>query len=180
MNSVQKLVANGYKEFLRVSHRKEVRAWSRKPKSTRGPRPKIRSHLFSLDSSATHSSRIDVSLVGFAPGLAQHVLERTNKSEVQFRSPEANKVFQKTTTVSQRHAVRTSRYWGIAQSEFYKVNPQTGEKVLHPKIDFICGAIEEMLKDTEPHMDGQQRLGVFPKKMIIVVPHALQGLLLIA
>ncbi|KAH8775217.1 hypothetical protein F5883DRAFT_518656 [Diaporthe sp. PMI_573] len=180
LNDAQKLVANGYKEFLRVKHRKEVQAWSRKPESTRGPRPKIRSHLFSLDSVATESSRIDVSLVGFAPGLTQHVLERTNTSEVQFRSPEANKVFGKTTTTSQRQAVRTSKYWSMAQSAFLKVVPPNGETQLSPKVVFICNVIDRMLKDREPHAKGQQTFGVFPKKMIIVVPHAFQGLMLIS
>lgn len=178
MNDAQKLVANNYKEFLRVSHRKEVQTWSRKPESTRGPRPKIKSRLFSLDAGSKDSSRIEVSLVGFAPGLAQHILEKTK--EMQFRAAEANKVFGKTTTATQRQTVRTSRYWSLAQSAFYKVDPQTGEKVLHPKVDFIDRTIGKMLEDREPHMKDGEILGVFPKKMIIVVPHPFAGLLLTA
>lgn len=180
MNDAQKLVANDYKEFLRVSHRKEVQTWSRKPESTRGPRPKIKSRLFSLDAGSTHSSRIEVSLVGFAPGLAQHILERTKEPQLKFRSAEANKIFGKTTTATQRQAVRTSRYWGLAQTAFYKVDPKTGEKALHPKVDFIVRTIEKMLKDEEPHVKDNVLLGVFPKMMIIVVPHPFQGLLLAA
>lgn len=178
MNDAQKLVANDYKEFLRVSHRKEVQTWSRKPESTRGPRPKIKSRLFRLDAGSNHNSRIEVSLVGFAPGMAQHILEKTK--DMQFRSAEANKIFGKTTTASQRQTVRTSPYWGLAQTAFYKVNPKTGDKVLNPKVDFIDRTIEKMLNDHEPHVKDGKVLGVFPKKMIIVVPHPFQGMILTA
>lgn len=189
MNQLQKRVANGYKEYLRLRYQHRVRVHSRKDPATRGPKPKMREVLFELDArpgpvrSATVSktSIIEASLIGFAPGLAEAVLKRTIGSE-EFRSAEANKIFTGTTTASQRNAVMQSSFWPQAQEAFEKVDEETGRPELHPKLVAICRIIDQMLADETPHVDKKKRknFGVFPKKAIITVPHAWQGYILIA
>lgn len=181
MNDLQKAVAKDYKEYLRVRYVHRLRVWSRKPEATRGPRPKMSEILFDLDakpSSASLRSNIDASLIGFAPGLARRVLKRKDN---QFRSEEANEIFRKTTTSSQRMAVANSPYWDMAVLAFQKVNQETGESEVHPKIKAICKIIDEMLADQEEHRNGPpKRFGVLQKKAVICVPHAWQGYILTA
>lgn len=189
MNNVQKMVANDYKQYLRYRYQHRVRVWSRKPQSTRGPKPKLREVLFNLDARqapipqdapVTTSSITEASLIGFAPGLAKSILKRTVGSQ-QFRSSEANAIFSGTTTTTQRQAVRNSPFWSRAEAAFQKVDEETGEVVLHPKIRTICRIIDEMLADKEEHANGpQKRFGVLPKKAVICVPHAWHGFILIA
>lgn len=187
MNNVQKQVANSYKQYLRHRYQHRVRVWSRKPRSTRGPKPKMREVLFELDASqavvpgapVTMGSINDASLIGFAPGLANSVFKRLDRSD-QFRADEANKVFSGTTTNNQRIAVKNSPFWDRAQEAFTKVDEETGEPVLHPKIAAICEIIDEMLADREAHADGpNKRFGVLQKKAVICVPHAWHGYILI-
>lgn len=180
MNQVQKGVASQYKEYLRLRFRHKVRNWSRKPEATRGPRPKMREILFDLPSKKgqSHASVIDGSLIGFAPGLAKRVLERS--SAEQFRSKEANDIFRRTTTFTQRQAVMNSPYGRLAEAAFQRANEVTGQRELHPKIVAICKILDEMLADNELHADRPRRLGSLPKKAVIVVPHAWQGYLLTA
>lgn len=185
MNDLQKRVANNYKSYLRLRYQHRVRVWSRKPESTRGPRPKMAEVLFELDanqaplprSSVSHTSITETSLINFAPGLASQVLNRLAKSD-QFRSNEANRIFCGTTTTTQRLAVQKSQFWTEAESAFQKLD-ETGQKVLHPKIEAICKIIDEMLADQTPHADGKKSLGTFRKKAVICVPHAWQGYILI-
>lgn len=180
MNEVQKGVASQYKEYLRLRFRHKVRNWSRKPEATRGPRPKMREILFDLPSKKgqSHASVIDGSLIGFAPGLAKRVLDRSN--EEQFRSKEANDIFRRTDTFTQRRAVMNSPYGRLAEAAFQRTNEQTGQRELHPKIVAICKILDEMLADNELHADRPRRLGSLPKKAVIVVPHAWQGYILTA
>lgn len=188
MNDVQKQVANNYKEYLRSRYRHRVNAWKRKAESTRGPRPKMREVLFELDSQApipnalnSRTSIIEASLIGFAPGLADAVLNRsTEDGSKEFRSAEVNDIFAKTTTGTQRNAVMKSPFWSEAKSAFQVVDEKTGQAHLHPKIETICKIIDEMLADKTPHADGKKNFGVFPKKAVIFVPHAWHGYILIA
>lgn len=188
MDNVQKQVANSYKQYLRHRYQHRVRVWSRKPQSTRGPRPKMREVLFDLDAKqavvpkapVTVASIGDASLIGFAPGLAKSVLKRSNDSQ-QFRAAEANEIFRGTTTTTQRIAVRNSPFWDRAEDAFQKMDEETGQEVLQPKIRAICRIIDEMLADREQHGDGpNQMFGLFQKKAVICVPHAWQGYILIA
>lgn len=188
MNGLQKRVANGYKEYLRLRYQHRVRVHSRKDPATRGPKPKMRDVLFELDArpgpvvgaTVSRTSIIETSLIGFAPGLAETVLKRTDGSD-EFRSAEVNKIFAGTTTASQRNAVVQSRFWPQAQQAFEKVD-ETGRPNLHPKLVGICKIIDKMLADETPHMDKRtkENFGVFRKKAIITVPHAWQGYILIA
>lgn len=189
MNGLQKRVANGYKEYLRLRYQHRVRVHSRKDPATRGPKPKMRDVLFELDArpgpvvgaTVSKTSILETSLIGFAPGLAETVLKRTNGSD-EFRSAEVNRIFAGTVTASQRNAVMQSRFWPQAEKAFEKLDEETGQLNLHPKLVAICGIIDQMLKDESPHVDKRSRenYGVFPKKAIITVPHAWQGYILIA
>lgn len=188
MNGIQKRVANGYKQYLRLRYQHRVRVHSRKDPATRGPKPKMRDVLFELDArpgpvvgaTVSKTSILETSLIGFAPGLAEAVLKRTSGSD-EFRSAEVNKIFGGTVTASQRNAVVQSRFWPQAEKAFEKLDEETGELKLHPKLVAICGIIDQMLTDESPHVDKRSRkkFGVFPKKAIITVPHAWQGYILI-
>lgn len=182
MNDGQKALANQYKEYLRLRYHHRVRVWSSKPEGTRGPRPKIKEILFELDprgaSATAHSSKIDVSLCGFAPGLTARVRNRAADSQ-QFRSDEANMIFRNTNTAAnQKQAARSSVWYDRSTSAFEQQLTGTSQKVLHPKIETICRIIDEMLADRELHTNRARRLGVLTKKMVICVPHAWQGLIL--
>lgn len=187
MDRIQREAASWYKEYLRQIYRGKVRAWRRKPEATRGPRPKLKDMILTLEnnpqpasepsSRATRASITGTSLIGFAPGLALAVLKRKIESD-QFRSAEANRFFQGSTTTTQRRAVMNTPFWEGAGSSFRKRDDKTGQMVLHPKIRFICEKTDEMLRDTEPHKQGDTSYGVFPKKMVICVPHAWHGFIL--